>query len=79
MCRTAKAQWAARQSHTSVVDAAGAIYVIGGEFGYGNGFTDFNDVWASADGGARPDSVGGGRRELEGDTPGGTRGGTQGY
>jgi hypothetical protein len=53
--RTASAEWAARESHTSVVDAAGAIYVIGGE-----GDTDnFQDVWASTDGGARPDSVGG--------------------
>ncbi len=31
-----------------MVDAAGAIYVIGG----GNGNTDFQDVWASTDGGA---------------------------
>ena len=31
-----------------MVDAAGAIYVIGG---YGT--THFNDVWASTDGGAR--------------------------
>jgi hypothetical protein len=36
-----------------VVDAAGAIYVIGG-CRYGS--IDFNDVWASTDGGARPDS-----------------------
>ncbi len=43
--------------HTSVVDAAGAIYVIGG---VSDRFTYYNDVWASADGGARPDSVGGG-------------------
>ncbi len=32
-----------------MVDAAGAIYVIGGF----DGDTDYNDVWASADGGAR--------------------------
>ena len=51
--RTASAQWAARFGHTSVVDAAGAIYVIGGW----NGYTFFQDVWASTDGGARPDSV----------------------
>jgi hypothetical protein len=45
-----------------VVDAAGAIYVIGG---YGGG-RYFNDVWASTDGGARPDSVkGGGRWVLQ--------------
>ncbi len=35
-----------------MVDAAGAIYVIGGT----NGTTYFNDVWVSTDGGARPDS-----------------------
>jgi hypothetical protein len=51
--RTAKAEWAERPAHTSVVDAAGAIYVIGGA-----GYRDcFQDVWVSADGGARPGSV----------------------
>jgi hypothetical protein len=40
-----------------VIDAvSGAIYVIGG---YGTGTTYYKDVWASTDGGARPDSVGG--------------------
>jgi hypothetical protein len=53
--RTANARWAARSGHTSVVDAAGAIYVIGGDGGYGR--TNRQDVWASTDGGARPDSV----------------------
>ncbi len=54
--RTLKAEWAPRQGHTSVVDAvSGAIYVIGG-FGLGS---ILQDVWASTDGGARPDSVGG--------------------
>jgi hypothetical protein len=51
--RTLKAEWAARYGHTSVVDAAGAIYVIGGIFG---DFTYYQDVWVSTDGGARPDS-----------------------
>ncbi len=51
--RTGSAPWAGRYSHTSVIGAAGAIYVIGGE---GSGDTYFNDVWVSADGGARPDS-----------------------
>jgi hypothetical protein len=51
--RTLKAQWAARWGHTTVIDATGAIYVIGG-FGTS---TDFQDVWVSTDGGARPDSV----------------------
>jgi hypothetical protein len=55
--RTAKAEWAAREGHTSVIDAAGAIYVIGGS--YSAGITFLNDVCASTDGGARPDSVGG--------------------
>ena len=35
-----------------MIDAAGAIYVIGGY----NGTTYFNDVLVSTDGGARPDS-----------------------
>ncbi len=50
------APWAGRQGHTTVIDAAGAIYVIGGY----DGTTDYNDVWVSTDGGARPDSVNGG-------------------
>ncbi len=51
--RTTSAPWPrkkyGRLGHTSVVDAAGAIYVIGGQD------TDadyFNDVWVSTDGGA---------------------------
>ncbi len=36
-----------------MVDAAGAIYVLGGR----GGGTYLNDVYASTDGGARPDSV----------------------
>ncbi len=47
MCVIAHAPWAARSYHTSVIDAAGAIYVLGG---YGIGSLD--DVWVSADGGA---------------------------
>ncbi len=39
-----------------MIDAAGAIYVIGGD----TDFTAYHDVWASTDGGARPDSVVGG-------------------
>ena len=49
--RTAKAEWAERLGHTSVVDAAGAIYVIGGSSGITGIY--YNDVWASTDGGAR--------------------------
>ncbi len=36
-----------------MIDAAGAIYVIGGQGIYGS---LFSDVWVSTDGGARPDS-----------------------
>jgi hypothetical protein len=54
-CRTKSAPWAGRNRHTTVIDAAGAIYVIGG---YGGTF--FQDVWASTDGGAWPDGVVGG-------------------
>ncbi len=53
-CRTASAPWAGRDGHTTVVDAAGAIYVIGGQ-GF-NGIL-FNDVWVSTDGGTQPDSI----------------------
>jgi hypothetical protein len=47
--RTTSAPWAGRSQHTTVIDAAGAIYVIGGA----NGTNYVNDVWASTDGGAR--------------------------
>ncbi len=53
--RTLKAGWAARCGHTTVIDAAGAIYVIGGISGNYPNYIFFHDVWASTDGGARPD------------------------
>ncbi len=40
----AKAPWAGRYGHTSVIDAAGAIYVIGG-----SSYSDYNDVWVTTD------------------------------
>ncbi len=46
-----------------MIDAAGAIYVIGGV----DGATHYNDVWASTDGGAR---AGLGQRGVEGYTKG---------
>ncbi len=65
--RTLKAPWwGARSDHTSVIDATGAIYVIGGQ---GTFAIYFSDVWVSTDGGARPDLVKG--------WSWGTRGGTQ--
>jgi hypothetical protein len=51
--RTASAPWAARRYHTSVIDAAGAIYVIGGDISSIWSVTGYQDVWASTDGGAR--------------------------
>ncbi len=50
--RTTSAQWARRAIHTSVIDAAGAIYVIGGESVIGSTGYYYRDVWASTDGGA---------------------------
>jgi hypothetical protein len=77
-CRTANAGWAARGFHTSVIDAAGAIYVIGGEGG-NTGY--YQDVWASTDGGTLPNSaggmVGGYSRGKRGNT--GVLRGTKGY
>jgi hypothetical protein len=49
--RTKSAQWTARFGHSSVIDAAGAIYVIGGYSG-GSGGSTYDDVWVSTDGGA---------------------------
>ena len=65
--RTTSAPWAARDSPTTVIDAAGAIYVIGGH----GSSTYYNDVWISTDGGARPASRRGTRGVL-GVSPGGT-------
>ncbi len=44
-----------------MVDAASAIYVIGG-----SGADYYNDVWKSTDGGARPDSRRGWSKVLGG-------------
>ncbi len=55
-----------------MVDAAGTIYVLGG-----TGGTLYQDVWASTDGGALPNSAGGmvggysrGKKGYYGGTPG---------
>jgi hypothetical protein len=50
--RTTSAPWTARQGHTSVVDADGAIYVIGGGNDGSSTVYHYNDVWVSTDGGA---------------------------
>jgi hypothetical protein len=41
-----------RLGYTTVIDAAGAIYVIGGYGGEDTGY--LKDVWVSTDGGAWP-------------------------
>ncbi len=52
---TASAPWAARWGHTSVVDATGNIYVLGGGYADATGaYTYYNDVWQSADQGEAP-------------------------
>ena len=66
--RTASAPWAAREGHTSVIDAAGAIYVIGGR--YLN--TYFQDVWVSTDRGADRTPAGWSGEYTKGGTAGGT-------
>jgi hypothetical protein len=43
------APWDARVGHTSVADAAGAIYVIGGIY---SSYKFYSDVWKGTDGGA---------------------------
>ena len=64
----ASAPWAARAGHTTAIDAAGAVYVIGGG---GTGFgSNYNDAWVSTDGGT---DCGGTRGVLCG-APAGTRG-----
>ena len=50
--RTTSAPWHSRWSHTSVINATGAIYVIGGRDGSDRDDTFYNDVWVSTDGGA---------------------------
>ena len=53
-CMTANATWAVRSEHTSVVDAAGHIYVLGGGNDNGTSYVYYSDVWRSADQGAAP-------------------------
>jgi hypothetical protein len=50
--RTLNAPWAARYGHTTVIDAAGAIYVIGGRSATSTGTAYLDDVWVSVDAGA---------------------------
>ncbi len=66
--RTTSAPWAARYGPTTVVDAAGAIYVIGG-CGGSVVTTFYRDMWVSTDGGAdrtRAGWLGGRERVLRG-------------
>ena len=50
--------WAARYGHTTVIDAAGTMYLIGGlAAGVDGGRVDLNDVWVCADKGANRSQV----------------------
>ena len=62
--RTASAPWGSRTGHTSVIDAAGTIYVIGGIASTVPYW--YPDVWASTDGGAHRTRARGGRGVLGG-------------
>jgi hypothetical protein len=78
---TTNALWAARSRHSSVIDAAGAIYVIGG-WNYVGGIqssaTIYQDVWVSTDGGADRTRAGCSGWLLGGDLRGFFRG-AEGY
>ncbi len=50
--RTTSAPWANRSGYATVVDAAGAIFVIGGLADDGHTRTYYNDVWKLTDGSA---------------------------
>ncbi len=74
--RTTGAPWAGRFGHTSVIDAAGAIYVLGG-YRFTTRSTYYRDVWVSTDGGVRARTRAGGGGGVGGykvGTLGGTRG-----
>jgi hypothetical protein len=68
------APWNAREWHTSVINAAGHLFVIGGK----STGVNLRDVYVSTDAGAWPDLVRGGRVGT-GWALRGTRGGTRGY
>ena len=49
----ASAPWGGRAGPTTAIDAAGAIYVLGGRSGDSfYNLTYYDDVWVSSDGGA---------------------------
>jgi hypothetical protein len=48
---TGDAPWAGRGGHTTVIDAAGTMYLMGG-VGDAGKFYKFNDVWQSFGAGA---------------------------
>ena len=51
-CLTPNAPWAIRRGHSTVIDAGGNIYLMGGYTGNGGEGTNVNDVWVSTDKGA---------------------------
>ncbi len=71
----ASAPWAGRACHTTVIDAAGAIYVIGGASDSNHNITWYHDVWVSTDGGGHRTRAG----VVGGVSPGGYYWGTRWY
>jgi hypothetical protein len=52
--------------HTTGIDAAGAIYVLGGIGSGSSSYTYYRDVWVSTNGGAQPDTRGYSQGTLRG-------------
>ncbi len=72
---TPSAPWGSRVEHTSVIDAAGAIYVLGGYSYMNRTETFYHDVWQSTDRGADRTRARNGCVEY----PRGYQGGTKWY
>ena len=70
---SANASWAGRCGHTTVIDAAGNIYLMGGlKAGPGDGY--FNDVWVGTNKGAnRTQGYSAGTQEVLTGYTGGTQ------
>ncbi len=51
-CLLANTPWPARYGHTTVIDAAGTIYLMGGAIARGGQVNLYNDVWVGTNNGA---------------------------
>ncbi len=57
-CLLANAPWPARYRHTTVIDAAGTIYLMGGAVARGDQINVYNDVWVGTNNGANSTTQG---------------------